>query len=144
MVNFVQMVKSMTTITIPTQVVMNAQQLQSLKAVEGVASIQLVAHQNIEIAFDCIDFNIISQFLDVFNEIEGSSNLVVSSFEINHLSCDGCANSAKRILGNQTGVYFSQVDFPTKTAVVWFDSSLISAVQLKAAVAQLGYELVIE
>lgn len=142
--NFVEILIEMITIEVPHQVKLGVNELESLQKADGVANVKVVNENTLELVFDSVDLKVISHFFKLFNEFQTESKLVSQTFEINNLSCDGCATSATRILNNQQGVLFVQVNFSTKSAFVVYDSSLISAVQLKAAVMQLGFDLVID
>lgn len=141
--NFVEILFEMTTIEVPHQVKLGVNELESLQNVDGIANVKVVNENKLELVFERVDLKVISHFFKLLNEFQTESKLVSQTFEINNLSCDGCATSATRILNNQHGVLFVQVNFSTKSAFVVYDAALISAVQLKAAVKQLGFDLVI-
>jgi len=134
----------MIAISLPVHHNWNDGQLQKLKDINGVAEVVFTTDQQLEIGLHELILDVISQILIVFNEIELNSSILVKKFEINNLSCDGCANSAMRILKNQIGIYFSHVSFLDKSASICYDESLISSSELKNVVAQLGYDLVID
>lgn len=68
-------------------------------------------------------------------------SIVKIELSINGLSCDGCANSASRILNLQNGVIHASVDFKQSNATIYYVRDAVSLKELNDAVELMGYKL---
>ena len=64
-------------------------------------------------------------------------------YPVSGLSCAGCAAGVQKFLREQAGVVTADVNFATKSASIEFDSKETSPENLRRAVHDLGYELLI-
>ena len=64
-------------------------------------------------------------------------------FKIQGMSCQGCANAVKASLNNLAGVEQASIDLSLQEADVTFDEKEVTVEQLKAAVAETGYTLIV-
>ena len=65
----------------------------------------------------------------------------VAVFDIEGMTCAGCAASIQTTLDQMAGVSTAEVSFDTKTARVTYDASHASVEQLVTAISKLGYEV---
>ena len=64
-------------------------------------------------------------------------------YPISGLSCAGCAAGVQKLLREQAGVIAADVNFATKSTSIEFDSGLTNPENLRRAVDDLGYKLLI-
>jgi Cu2+-exporting ATPase len=65
-------------------------------------------------------------------------------FPVLEMSCASCASSIESYLKHLNGVQFAQVNYATQELELAFDSSVITLEEIKKAVVDLGYDLVIQ
>jgi Cu2+-exporting ATPase len=66
------------------------------------------------------------------------------SFPVLEMSCAACAVSVESMLKSTSGVKEASVNFANQTALVEYDSSIASPVDLQNAVRAIGYDLVVD
>ena len=59
------------------------------------------------------------------------------------MSCAGCASHVQKVLQKQPGVISASVNFATQTAYIEYDKALTGAMELRKAVREAGYDLVV-
>lgn len=134
----------MTTIKIPLMVTVSSGQIESLKQISGVESVNLSDENQLIIVQREEDSESITQILNQINDFNTGLSIVESDFFVEKLSCGGCASSAERLLNNQPGVVTASVKFPTKSAKIYYLQNKTTPLKLKVALEQLGYDLVVE
>ncbi len=60
-------------------------------------------------------------------------------FNVEGMTCEGCAKGIQAALAKQAGVTSATVDFEEKTARVVYDPSLVSVPRLTESIAELGF-----
>ncbi len=73
-----------------------------------------------------------------------NKNNVTRHFPVLNLHCAGCAARAEQILSSQKGVARASVNFASLTAVVEYNASEVTPGELRKAVRDGGYDLLIE
>lgn len=86
----------------------------------------------------------ISQILNKISEYQAGFNFVEAEYPVEKMTCGGCSASAERLLNNQAGVLNARVDFPTKSARVFYKNDVTSPDKLKLALDMLGYDLILD
>ncbi|MBR1688721.1 MAG: heavy metal translocating P-type ATPase [Prevotella sp.] len=66
------------------------------------------------------------------------------TFAVLGMMCAGCAANVERRLASIEGVSEVAVNLPARTALVSYDAERVTPLQMKEALAQTGYELVVE
>ena len=66
------------------------------------------------------------------------------TFAVLGMMCAGCAANVEKRLQNTEGVVRAAVNLPARTALVEYDEQVTSPTLLKEALAQIGYDLVVE
>ena len=61
------------------------------------------------------------------------------SFEVSGMTCGGCTGSVQRALSKVDGVSHAEVTLRPGVATVMADPALVTAAQIEAVIAQLGY-----
>ena len=59
---------------------------------------------------------------------------------LNGMTCEGCANSVRKVLEALPGVARADVSLEQGTATIRFDPALTGIERFKAAIADAGYE----
>jgi copper chaperone CopZ len=134
----------MATIKIPLTTQISSEQLERLKQISGVESVNISDETQLVILLHNEESNVISQILNKISDINSELTVEESNFPIEKLSCEGCATSAERLLNNQPGVVTASVKFPTKSAKIYYLQNQTTPLKLKIALEQLGYDLVVE
>ena len=62
-------------------------------------------------------------------------------FQVNGMTCNGCAGTVNNILAMQDGVEEVHVQFPENTAEITFDESKITEDRMIEVVGMMGYQL---
>jgi len=73
-----------------------------------------------------------------------NKNSVTRNFPVLNLHCAGCAARAEQILSSQKGVARASVNFASLTAVVEYNASEVTPGELRKAVRDGGYDLLID
>ena len=71
----------------------------------------------------------------------GDGDWTVAVFDIEGMTCAGCAASIRTTLDQVAGVSTAEVSFDSKTARVRYHASHVSVEQLVTAISELGYEV---
>lgn len=66
--------------------------------------------------------------------------MAVVTYNIEGMSCGGCANAIKRALSAQSGIRKVDVDLDAKRVVVDYDETEIAPVDIKSYLEDAGYE----
>ena len=66
------------------------------------------------------------------------------TFAVLGMMCAGCAANVEKRLNQTSGVASATVNLPARTVLIEYDEQLTSPEQLKQALAQVGYDMVIE
>lgn len=66
------------------------------------------------------------------------------TFPVLEMSCAACATRVNKTLHNQPGVLYAAVNYAAATATVEYDTQTCSPEQLKKAIQEAGYDLLIE
>lgn len=134
----------MTTIKIPVITPVSSDQLEQLKQISGVESVNLSDENQLVIILHEEESKSITQILNQISDFNTGLSIVESDFPVEKLSCGGCASSAERLLNNQPGVVTASVKFPTKSAKIYYLQNKTTPLKLKTALEQLGYDLVVD
>lgn len=134
----------MTTIKIPLDTEISSTQLAELNQLSGVETIQLSDENQLIITLNQDENVLITQILNKISGFNEGLSIVESDFPVEKLSCGGCASSAEKLLNNQPGVVTASVQFPTKSAKIYYLQNKTTPLKLKVALEQLGYDLVVE
>lgn len=67
--------------------------------------------------------------------------MVSKKYNVNGMTCNGCAGTVNNIIKMQKGVTAVDVQYPENTAEVTFDESMISEEKIKEVVQMMGYSL---
>jgi len=73
-----------------------------------------------------------------------TKKIIKQEFNIEGLSCVGCANTAQQQLKNVRGVLSAMVSFDNKNAIIEYDQVQTTSQELKNALDQVGYKLIVE
>lgn len=73
--------------------------------------------------------------------LQNPTSLTTHTFAVAGMTCGGCANGVQRALSRLNGVSSATVDLSAATATVAYDSATVQPADLRAAVADAGYEL---
>ena len=63
--------------------------------------------------------------------------------KVQNMSCAGCASHVQKVLQKQPGVTGASVNFATQTASIEYDKTLTSVMELRKAVREAGFDLVV-
>ena len=63
--------------------------------------------------------------------------------KVQNMSCASCASHVQKVLQKQPGVISASVNFATQTAYIEYDKALTGAMELRKAVREAGYDLVV-
>lgn len=74
----------------------------------------------------------------------GITHLTKQMFPVSGMTCAGCALSIESELKNTLGVTNAGVNFATETVWVEFDATVTNPEQLKDAIKEIGYDLIID
>lgn len=61
------------------------------------------------------------------------------AYRVKGFSCVTCAVGLETMLGRKTGVVRVEASYPNSTAVVEYDSSLVTEKQLRAFISEMGF-----
>lgn len=78
------------------------------------------------------------------NAVAQTTQRIRKTFPVLHMSCAACAASSQQILEEVEGVSFVSVNYANGNAIVEYDPKKLSPEQLKAALQDAGYDMVIE
>ena len=82
-----------------------------------------------------------SASVTVFAGKPADGDWTVAVFDIEGMTCAGCAASIRTTLDQVAGVSTAEVSFDSKTARVTYHASHVSVEQLVTAISELGYEV---
>ncbi|MBQ9678876.1 MAG: heavy metal translocating P-type ATPase [Prevotella sp.] len=66
------------------------------------------------------------------------------TFAVLGMMCAGCAANVEKRLNQTEGVVSAAVNLPARTAMIEYDEQITSPEQMKAALADIGYDMVVE
>jgi copper chaperone len=64
------------------------------------------------------------------------------SFKVDGMTCGGCVKSIQNALNEQNGINTATADLDNASVEVEFDSALIAAAAIKAAIEAAGFDVV--
>jgi Cu2+-exporting ATPase len=76
--------------------------------------------------------------------METRKNAVKKIFPVLQMGCAACATRVENVIRKQTGVFDVSVNYSSANALVEFDPALTSAENIRKAVQDAGYDLIIE
>lgn len=77
-------------------------------------------------------------------EISDTLLLKTTTLRINGMTCTGCENTIKKMVGEIEGVKEVKASFSDSVATVVFDTSMASIVVISETINNLGYEVISE
>ncbi|MBL7976621.1 MAG: heavy-metal-associated domain-containing protein [Candidatus Kapabacteria bacterium] len=77
----------------------------------------------------------------VVNHDFDSPNIISQTYNVQGMSCNGCASSVERALALQNGVKSASVQLTDANVTVEFDNSIVTPDALRKAVFTAGFEL---
>ena len=64
------------------------------------------------------------------------------SFKVDGMTCGGCVKSIQNALNEQNGINTAKADLDNASVEVEYDSALIAAAAIKAAIETAGFDVV--
>ena len=115
------------------------------KKVEGVTSASVnLATEKLTIEYDeNIDLNNIEKAVENAG-YKVASNAVKSTFAVEGMTCASCSSAVERATSKMDGVKKSSVNLASEKLTIEYDSGIVSVNDIKKAVEDAGYKLVIE
>lgn len=133
----------MATIKFPASIILSQENRQLLEQKYDSVTLVTTGQHQTEISFQETSIQDIEHFINDIQKINTDVSIIKETYPVENLSCNGCANSASKLLNNKEGVMWTDVSFDSKTATIYFSPDKTSPEQLADSLKVLGYQMVI-
>ncbi|HZH72141.1 MAG TPA: heavy metal translocating P-type ATPase [Mariniphaga sp.] len=117
---------------------------EKLKKIKGVASQRVEINNHRAVITPANGHSIFPEAVEIIRKMGYEVPSVKDTFPVLHLNCASCAASAQSMTISQNGVINASVNFATATLAVEYLPGVITPEEMKEAVQEVGYDLVIE
>jgi len=90
------------------------------------------------------DADVVGESVQAIRNLGYDVETIKTSFPVTGMTCASCAASTESMVKSQTGVTYASVNFANSSLQVEYVPTIVNPEQIKASVASIGYDLMIE
>ncbi len=117
---------------------------KGLQNVPGIASHKVELNNNMAVITSADGSEVITEAVKKIRDLGYGVETVKKTFPVLNMSCASCAVSSQTTLENLPGVIQTNVNYANATALIEYVPTITNPQQMKAAMQNVGYDLVID